>query len=154
MKKKRLITFVLLSILLIRFFKLMPPVKELFQKSYNDEALEKVYYSSQYILENPKGSIPDDTIYNFTAGYYLRGGSPILVNPEQPPLGKYLLALSILLFQNTIIMFPQSQKVKMTLAGSMVVQKRYQKNMQCSLLCISMVSCGVVWDIQLLIKPL
>ncbi len=47
--------------------------------------------------------MPDNALYNFCAGYYLRGGNPILVNPEHPPLGKYFLSLSVLFFQNTRI---------------------------------------------------
>jgi hypothetical protein len=62
-------------------------------------ALKKMYYDSVYA--NKKGKfIRDEYVYAFAAGSLLQGVSPILVNPEQPPLGKYLIALSILLFNN------------------------------------------------------
>lgn len=62
-------------------------------------ALKKMYYDSVYA--NKKGNfIRDEYVYAFAAGSLIQGVSPILVNPEQPPLGKYLIALSILLFNN------------------------------------------------------
>lgn len=61
--------------------------------------LKKMYYDSVYA--NKKGKfIRDEYVYAFAAGSLLNGVSPILVNPEQPPLGKYLIALSIFLFNN------------------------------------------------------
>lgn len=49
--------------------------------------------------------IPDETVYSYAGGAYLKGADPIIVEPTQPPLGKYLLALSILLThsENTIV---------------------------------------------------
>ena len=78
-------------------------MKELFKRDYDYERMARAYYSSQYMVENPEGVMPDNALYNFCAGYYLRGGNPILVNPEHPPLGKYFLSLSVLFFQNTRI---------------------------------------------------
>ena len=61
--------------------------------------LKKVYYDSIYA--NKKGGfIPDQTIYSFNGGALIRGESPILVSPEVPPLGKYLIGLSAFLFNN------------------------------------------------------
>ena len=65
---------------------------------YNFEALKKVYLNSQYVSPHPSGWIPDEAVYSYAAGAYLKGVNPILVNPEQPPLGKYILSLFILLF--------------------------------------------------------
>lgn len=61
--------------------------------------LKKMYYDSIYA--NKKGGfIPDEFVYSFAAGSLLKGVSPILVNPETPPLGKYLIGLSIIIFNN------------------------------------------------------
>ena len=65
---------------------------------YNFEAYKKVYESSQYVVRQPAGWIPDEAIYSYAAGAYLRGVNPILVNPEHPPLGKYIISLFICLF--------------------------------------------------------
>lgn len=101
MGTKRLGRFIILFLLLLRLVKITPPFHELLRKDYNYEALKELYYSSQYVLEKPKGAVPDNAIYSFAAGYYLRGGSPIIVDPSQPPLGKYLLALSVYFFKTT-----------------------------------------------------
>lgn len=62
-------------------------------------ALKKKYYDSIYA--NKKGPfIRDEYVYSFAAGSLLKGVSPVLVNPETPPLGKYFISLSILLFKN------------------------------------------------------
>lgn len=63
------------------------------------ESLKKMYYDSIYA--NKKGDfIRDEFVYSFAAGSLLQGVSPILVNPETPPLGKYIIAFSITLFNN------------------------------------------------------
>lgn len=62
-------------------------------------SLKKAYYDSVYA--NKKGGfLPDETLYSFNGGALIKGESPILVNPEVPPIGKYLIGLSILFFNN------------------------------------------------------
>lgn len=104
MLNQKIASSLFLILLLIRLLSLLPPIKDLFKKNYNYESLRQLYSTSQYVLEQPQGFIPDNAVYNYAAGYYLRGGSPIIVDPSQPPLGKYLLCLSILIFQNTKVM--------------------------------------------------
>lgn len=65
---------------------------------YNFKSLEKVYLASQYVSTDPSGWIPDEAIYSYAAGAYLQGANPILVDPSQPPLGKYILAFFIHFF--------------------------------------------------------
>jgi hypothetical protein len=61
--------------------------------------LKKIYYNSVYANKN--GSwVPDEVLYAFNGGALLKGVSPILVNPEVPPTGKYIISLSIFLFNN------------------------------------------------------
>jgi hypothetical protein len=61
--------------------------------------LKKMYYDSVYA--NKKGEfIRDEYVYSFAAGALLQGVSPILVNPETPPLGKYIIGLSVIVFAN------------------------------------------------------
>jgi len=70
-------------------------------KRYPD--LKKMYYDSIYA--NKKGEfIRDEFVYSFAAGSLLKGVSPILVNPETPPLGKYFIGLSIIIFNNEHIL--------------------------------------------------
>jgi hypothetical protein len=49
--------------------------------------------------------IPDETVYSYAAGAYVNGADPIIIESTQPPMGKYLIGLSILLThsENTIV---------------------------------------------------
>ncbi len=152
MAKKKLIDFILFGLLILRLLKLMPSAKELLGKSYDYPALKNAYYSSQYMLEENYSLIPDDTIYNFSAGYYLRGGSPILVNSEQPPLGKYLLALSILLFQNTTLMIYLF--FWLTILGVFLLAKKLFKNNHLALLTTILFSFDKLFVSQLRTVPM
>lgn len=91
----------LLAAIFVRLILISPSRQALFSRNYNFKQLEDLYNNSQYVQKNPVGSIPDNAAYRYAAGYYLRGGSPILVNADQPPAGKYLMAASIVLFGNT-----------------------------------------------------
>lgn len=67
------------------------------------KSLENLYNSSQYIQKHPKAIVTDDVVYAFNAGRFIQGVNPILVNPEVPPLGKYIIGASILIFNNESI---------------------------------------------------
>lgn len=73
-----------------------------FGKGYKDKfySYKKLYYGSQYATKDNPGIIPDNALESFAAGFLLYGGNPILIIHDQPPLGRYLLALSIAIFDN------------------------------------------------------
>lgn len=64
------------------------------------KSYEKAYYSSQYMNKINPGPIPDETFESFVGGAFLKGRNPILIVHEHPPLGRYIIALSIWLFDN------------------------------------------------------
>lgn len=66
----------------------------------NFPELERTYRSSQYVNKHPTGWIPDETVNAYAGGAYIRGVSPILIAPDTPPLGRYLIGISALLFNN------------------------------------------------------
>lgn len=61
---------------------------------------QKAYYSSQYMNKINPGPIPDETFESFVGGALLKGTNPILIVHEHPPMGRYIIALSIWLFDN------------------------------------------------------
>jgi hypothetical protein len=69
-------------------------------------ALKDMYGQSQYMMKSWKYWLPDETVYSYAAGAYVRGASPILVEPTQPPLGKYLIGLSVLMTGNENAIVP------------------------------------------------
>lgn len=76
--------------------------KEVYFTPYNAIEMGRLYSESQYVKgDASEGGIGDDGLYAFAGYYYLLdGGDVSSVNFEHPPLGKYLIGLSILLFQN------------------------------------------------------
>lgn len=69
------------------------------------EQLRKLYYSSQYVKKQNPSIIPDQTLESFAGGIFLKGINPILIIHDQPPLGRYIIALSIRLFDNPSTIF-------------------------------------------------
>lgn len=59
---------------------------------------EKAYLNSQWV--NPdfatNVAIGDSGLYSWAGWQYVHGENPILINPEMPPLGKYLIGLGLL----------------------------------------------------------
>lgn len=75
-------------------------------------SLKNAYYNSIYA--NKKGSwFPDETIYAFNGGALIRGENPILISPEVPPTGKYLIGFSALVFNNENIICMLSSLVSL-----------------------------------------
>lgn len=76
--------------------------RDFFSRKFDPAYYADLYSKSQYVL-GPKsvGGIGDDGLYAFAGYFYLfQGGDVTDVNFEHPPIGKYLIGLSIFLFQN------------------------------------------------------
>ena len=85
------------------YYMLAPSLPRFFSRGYTEDvykSLEHAYNTSQYRIKEHPGIIPDETVFSYAAGAYVRGIDPIMINSEHAPLGKYFLALSIILFQN------------------------------------------------------
>lgn len=79
-----------------------------FSKGYMQQfhSYEQAYFASQYVKKNSISIMPDETFESYVGGAFLRGKNPIMIVHEHPPIGRYIIALSILLFDNpsTIIL--------------------------------------------------
>lgn len=76
----------------------------LFFPNYDEsryKSLHKLYYSSQYVQKEKPTVIPDNILESFAGGAFLKGMNPILIVHDQPPLGRYITSLAILLFRNS-----------------------------------------------------
>lgn len=102
MKKNLLFLYLLLMILLYPLSVLWQNHATYFTPGYHTryEDLKKTYYSSQYADKNHTEFIPDQVLESFAGGIFLTGINPILIHHDQPPLGRYLISLSIWLFDN------------------------------------------------------
>ncbi len=114
MKNEKLFKLIIFTILLgTTIFNIGSTVWSLRDKYFSANywqrfpALEKMYLGSQYVNKHPAGWIPDEYIEAYSGGAFIRGINPVYVLPDTPPLGKYLIGLSAVVFnnENTIILF-------------------------------------------------
>jgi predicted membrane-bound dolichyl-phosphate-mannose-protein mannosyltransferase len=64
---------------------------------FDELAHQRAYLGSNY-SQKSGASIPDHIVLGYAAWEYVHGENPTLINPEMPPLGKYLMGCSLLLF--------------------------------------------------------
>lgn len=70
-------------------------------------SIKSTYESSQYMKKDNPGWIPDETVYAYAGGAFLKGINPTYIAAGSAPLGKYFISLSILFTgnENIIIIF-------------------------------------------------
>ena len=95
---KKIITILLGILICFRIGWLGYQQKDKYAPNYwsRYETFKSVYGESQYSMKGWKYWIPDETVYAYAGGAYIKGANPIIVESTQPPLGKYLIGLSIL----------------------------------------------------------
>lgn len=102
-----LANFTLIAAILI-FVSQIYAKREVFRRPYDHSFFSRIYSNSPYVQgQKATEGIGDDGLYAFSGYYYLMGGDITQVNFENPPLGKYLIGLSILFLgnQNAINIF-------------------------------------------------
>lgn len=99
---KRLLWWLILVIIFFRLLGFWNGQRVRFFSTFDPEYFGQLYSQSQYVLgEKSTGGIGDDGLYAFAGYYYFfQKGDVSSVNFEHPPLGKYLIGLSIFLFHN------------------------------------------------------
>lgn len=60
----------------------------------------QAYLDSQYVNKHPKYWIVDQAAFSYAGSELIRGANPVLFIPDAPPLGKYLIGTSEILFNN------------------------------------------------------
>lgn len=100
-KKVRILLSVVF-LLLISFNVISTIDKEYYSSTYWQRfpTLKQNFLDSQYANKHPKGWIPDEMAFSYSAGELIKGENPVFYVPDAPPTGKYLIGLSILLFNN------------------------------------------------------
>jgi len=94
--KYRIITTILMLLMVVGLIREISEID--FRSEYKTDVYKSVYEQSQY--RNGPGLIGDHIVYLYAAGSLMEGGNPLKINPEVPPLGEYMIGLSILLFHN------------------------------------------------------
>ena len=124
LKNLKYIKIILIALIFYNVFSVVYSHKDLYTFNYwhNFSDLKKMVYDSVY--KNKHGNfIKDFYLYSYSAGALIKGESPIITNPEAPPLGKYLIGASILIFNNpnvVIFLFSLLSLFLMYLVGKQI----------------------------------
>lgn len=97
---KKILSFLLLILLLGNFSFRLYRYRERYLERFDPEYWQERYLKSQWVDPESKESIGDDGLYSYAGWEYVHGKDPTLLNAEMPPLGKYLIGISILIFKN------------------------------------------------------
>ena len=77
--------------------------KHHYLQPYDQQYWQERYDQSQWQLPLSKRIIGDDGLYLFVGNRLIHKADPSRLNPETPPLGKYLIGLSTVIFNNGAI---------------------------------------------------
>lgn len=90
----------------IAFLRITIPIlqnQKQYLEKYDPHLYEQKYNASQYMIPASKNPISDEQLLSHAGYKYATGTNPILINSDHPPLGKYLIGWSILIFRNNRI---------------------------------------------------
>lgn len=99
MKLKKSTIILLLAIvfsIFLRFWQFRSDFLTTWDPSY----WQKRYHQSQWFDPESKTPIGDDGLYAYAGWAYWHGADPTTINPEVPPLGKYLIGLTWVVLGN------------------------------------------------------
>lgn len=117
---KKILTLFLLVLLFGHLGFRIFQYRERYREKFDPKYWEKRYLDSQWVISDTKESIGDDGLYSYAGWEYIHGKNPTLLNAEMPPLGKYLIGISILIFKN--------RNIFAFLVGILVILAFYQFN--------------------------
>lgn len=132
--QKKVIVLAIFLLMLQPLFIIISRKETFFNSDYweNYPRYKFNYENSQYVKKSNPTIITDEDFESYAGGAFLNGLNPILITHDHPPLGKYIVSLSILLFSNqstiTIPFFGLS------LLGIYLVSKKIIKNTILSLI--------------------
>lgn len=133
----------------------IPNYSSYFKPTYTEETyknLENLFNHSQYRQKENPSIIPDESVFSYAAGAYLKGVDPILINSEHTPLGKYFISLAILLFKNDkLIVIPFAV---FTLFVVWLIGKQILVNNILALIPVAIFSSEKLFLGQIIISPL
>lgn len=97
--KKNWIYLIYLGLILFTLWNLRFILGQKFDYEYH----RQFFTESQWRVSFSKRVMGDGELYRYSASELIRGADPFVVNPETPVFGKYLIGLSILLFNNAYL---------------------------------------------------
>lgn len=90
-----------LLVIVFQFIQIIYFQRSIFLEIYDTTYWQDRLEHSQWHLPLSKRIVGDDGLFSYVGINLIKGADPsIFINPETPPLGKYLIGLSILVFRN------------------------------------------------------
>jgi 4-amino-4-deoxy-L-arabinose transferase-like glycosyltransferase len=143
----RKIIYLCLFAILIQILQVLYFQRGIFKSKYDTEYWKDRYEHSQYQLPLSKRIIGDDGLYAYAGYRLIKGDDPFSINVDKPPFGKYLIGLSILIFNNR---FAYSFLFGI---GSILIfftlSKKILQNPQDALVATAFLSCDLMFISQL-----
>lgn len=91
---------ILALILFVHLSLILYTNRALYFSKFDEPYWKDKYEHSQWKLPLSVRTLGDDGLYLYEGFRLIKGGDPTLLNAEVPPLGKYLIGLSIIIFGN------------------------------------------------------
>lgn len=118
---RKKILFILFVIFFLHLIFRIFTYRENYIRPFDAAYWEYRYNNSQWVVPISKNPIGDDGLFTHAAWRYVHGEDPSFIVPEYPPLGKYILGVTILLFNN--------QNIFAFLTGLLVLLMLYHLNL-------------------------
>jgi predicted membrane-bound dolichyl-phosphate-mannose-protein mannosyltransferase len=99
---KKYINLLLIILILLSLINTVVKNKNQYLVGFNYNKLNSLYKTSQFAqdVNDRENIIQDEDLYAFSGYYYLTTGDISSINIEHPPLGKYFIGLSAVIFNN------------------------------------------------------
>lgn len=97
---KKVVFLILIFIFLLQLGFRMFSYSSEYVTRFDSKYWKMRYEKSQWVVPGSKNSIGDDGLYAYVGWEYIHGSNPVLLNAEIPPLGKYIIGVGEIIFQN------------------------------------------------------
>lgn len=149
---KKLVFLLILTLVLFPLISIIWEKKDYYLSPFDLNRAQTLYGISQYVKEKDAAWIADEILFAYAGWYYIDGGNPILVNPENPPLGKYIVGASIKFFNNEKL--PSLIFGLLSLFALFLLAREFLKEKWLALLPVTLFSWQKIFQEQLLYVPL
>ena len=103
MKKEKKIAILLIAFIFVLLMLIVYSNRGKFTEKFDSVYWKNKYEHSQWTLPQSKRVLGDEGLYIYVGYLLTHGANPTLLNAEAPPLAKYLLGLTIRIFNNPYI---------------------------------------------------
>jgi hypothetical protein len=103
-EKLKKLTIILCTALIFGYLAIVAySYRSFFLSKFDSIYWKDKFEQSQWNLPLSNRTLGDDGLYLYEGYYLIHGGDPTLSNAEMPPLGKYLIGISLIIFNNGYI---------------------------------------------------